>query len=246
MHADRAGRVYALKSSTQDAYDPSGVFVAYSKASGGIFMDCGIHDIDMSRWLLSTDQVGRAEVKRVLASGLITAHPELEAQGDCDNAFGIIEYTNGTTCTLHLSRTGMGGYDSLVEAYGMGQKVTVGTPAQSALQIADGSRRVEGKPTYLARFADAFVREVQAFVDVCLDGKRESTEGQTDASRANHAVRCARGRADRQGPHRRVPHRQARGLRRERRADPLGSVSPLHGWLETDEDMASALRDSAP
>lgn len=174
MHGDQAGRVYALKSSTQDAYDPSGVFVAYSKASGGIFMDCGIHDIDMSRWLLSTASAGRGEVKRVLASGLITAHPELETQGDCDNAFGIIEYTNGTTCTLHLSRTGMGGYDSLVEAYGMGQKVTVGTPAQSALQIADGSRRVEGKPTYLGRFADAFLREVQAFVDVCLDDKRES------------------------------------------------------------------------
>lgn len=165
--------MYALKSTTQDAYDASGTFVAYAKASGGIFMDCGIHDIDMSRWLLNTSSAGRGEVKRVVASGLITAHPELVEQDDCDNAFGIIEYTNDTTCTLHLSRTGMGGYDSTVEAYGMEQKVVVDTPAQSALKIADASRRVEGKPTYIERFGDAFIREVQTFIECCLDDKRE-------------------------------------------------------------------------
>lgn len=175
MHANRAGKIYALKSSTQDAYDPSGTFVAYSKSSGGIFLDCGIHDIDMSRWLLNTGAAGKGEIKRVIGSGLITAHPELAAQGDCDNAFGIIEYTNGTTCTLHLSRTGMGGYDSTVEVYGMEQKCVVDTPVQSAVRVADAaSRRVEGKPTYLERFGEAFLREVKAFVECCLEDKRES------------------------------------------------------------------------
>lgn len=173
MHSSRAGRIYALKSSSQDAYDSSGFFVAYSKASGGIFLDCGIHDIDMSRWLLQTSSAGRAEVKRVFGSGLITAHPELAEQDDCDNAFGIIEYANGTTCTLHLSRTGMSGYDSKIEVYGMEQNVLVDTPAKSALSIRGEDRRIEGTPTYVERFGEAFVREVQAFVECCLDDKRE-------------------------------------------------------------------------
>lgn len=105
-------------------------------------MDCGIHDIDMSRWLLGVDgkclpsdsSSGTAstghtskgqEVKRVFATGLTVRHPELADQEDCDNALGIIEYTNGSSCTLHLSRTGMAGYESTVEVFGMEQKLVV-------------------------------------------------------------------------------------------------------------------------
>ena len=100
-------------------------------------MDCGIHDIDMSRWLLGVDgkclaspdglqQASRSqEVRRVFATGLTVRHPELADQEDCDNALGIIEYTNGSTCTLHLSRTGMSGYESTIEVFGQEQKLVV-------------------------------------------------------------------------------------------------------------------------
>lgn len=103
-------------------------------------MDCGIHDIDMSRWLLGVDgkclpgggdlnqgQNGAKgqEVKRVFATGLTVRHPELAEQEDCDNALGVIEYMNGSSCTLHLSRTGMAGYESTVEVFGMEQKLVV-------------------------------------------------------------------------------------------------------------------------
>lgn len=137
-----AGQPFLLKSTTQDAYDPSGFFVAYAKASGGIFMDCGIHDIDMSRWLLGVGQPAKnsknglsqssqppvpsgKQVNRVYATGLTVRHPELHEQDDCDNALGVIEYANGSSCTLHLSRTGMGGYESLVEVFGTEQKLVV-------------------------------------------------------------------------------------------------------------------------
>jgi myo-inositol 2-dehydrogenase/D-chiro-inositol 1-dehydrogenase len=106
-------------------------------------MDCGIHDIDMTRWLLNVNSTtahpGLADlaqssspvaqptkqVKRVIATGSIVAHPELKEQDDCDNALGIVEFANGATCTLHLSRTGMNGYESTVEVYGLEQKLTV-------------------------------------------------------------------------------------------------------------------------
>ncbi|WVQ69659.1 uncharacterized protein L199_007879 [Kwoniella botswanensis] len=184
----QAGQPFLLKSTTQDAYDPSGFFVAYAKASGGIFMDCGIHDIDMSRWLLGVSESGQGKgtlhqssapattekptVKRVFATGLTVRHPELKEQEDCDNALGIVEYANGSSCTLHLSRTGMGGYESLVEVFGTEQKLTVDTPASSQLKITDGhGRRVESAPTYIERFGEAFVHEVNAFVESVLDDK---------------------------------------------------------------------------
>ncbi|RSH80751.1 hypothetical protein EHS25_007087 [Saitozyma podzolica] len=184
-----AGQPFLLKSTTQDAYDPSGFFVAYAKASGGIFMDCGIHDIDMSRWFLGVGQPAKnntnglsqssrppvlsgKQVNRVYATGLTVRHPELHEQDDCDNALGVIEYANGSSCTLHLSRTGMGGYESLVEVFGTEQKLVVETPASSHVEVTDGhGRRVESAPTYIERFGEAFIHEVKAFVDCCLDDK---------------------------------------------------------------------------
>ena len=152
LSQNRAGKPFILKSTTCDAYDPSGYFVSYAKSSGGIFMDCGIHDIDMARWLLNIgdnhgstfgeassssssgpdltqssapNNVMRKQVKRVFATGTIVRHIELTEQDDCDNALGIIEFVNGSSCTLHLSRTGMNGYESTVEVYGLEQKLVV-------------------------------------------------------------------------------------------------------------------------
>ena len=143
-----AGKPFLLKSTTQDAYDESGFFVAYAKASGGIYADCGIHDIDMSRWLLSIGaasssskltqssapnggRAGSSEVTRCYGTGSIVRHPELVEQEDCDNALGIIEFANGSKTTLHLSRTGMGGYSSVVEVFGTEQKLEVGVSHQN-------------------------------------------------------------------------------------------------------------------
>lgn len=170
-HLSASGsKPYILKSVTQDAYDETGFFVAYAKASGGIFMDCGIHDIDMARWLLNADKV-----RRVYATGQLVCHPELAEQDDCDNALATIEFSNGTTATLHLSRTGMGGYESHVEVFGTKSKLTVDTPASSRVQVTDGSsRRTESAPTYIERFGDAFIHEMNAFADCVLDDTRES------------------------------------------------------------------------
>ena len=98
---------------------------------------CGIHDIDMSRWLLciskasdvshdTTSSAGGSEVTRCYGIGSTVRHPELSEQDDCDNALGVIEYANGAKATVHLSRTGMGGYSSVVEVFGTEQKLEVG------------------------------------------------------------------------------------------------------------------------
>ncbi|WWC61263.1 uncharacterized protein I303_103844 [Kwoniella dejecticola CBS 10117] len=200
------GKPMILKSTTCDAYDPSGYFVSYAKASGGIFMDCGIHDIDMARWLLGigqpqaalrSDRSGlepsapdasglsesqaplssaSAQVKRVYATGMIARHPELKEQDDCDQALGVVEFTNGTSCTLHLSRSGMNGYESSVDVYCMEQKLSVETPVTNHVKIADGlGRRSEGSPKYIERMGEAFIREMNSFVECCLDDKPVAT-----------------------------------------------------------------------
>jgi myo-inositol 2-dehydrogenase/D-chiro-inositol 1-dehydrogenase len=111
-------------------YDPSGFFIAYSKASGAIFLDCGIHDIDMSRWLLDVANPANLtnpmkQVTSVYASGMNVHHPELADSGDCDHAFAMVQYENGSKCTFHLSRTNQNGHDAVCEVYGSEAKLTV-------------------------------------------------------------------------------------------------------------------------
>lgn len=61
-----------------------GFFVRFAPTSGGIFMDCSVHDIDLARWLL-----GRPKALRAFATGSIVLHPGLAACGDMDNGLAI-------------------------------------------------------------------------------------------------------------------------------------------------------------
>lgn len=171
------GTPYLLKSSTNDMYDSSGFFVAYSKASGGIFIDCGIHDIDLARWLLNTSASGKKEVTRVFGSGTNVRHPELSATGDCDNGMGIIEFANGARAMIHLSRTGIHGHDTVTELFGTeGKAVVNGNPSSNRLEIRDGHGvRSLSHPTYYERFKEAFVNELNTFVEVVLEDKKVPT-----------------------------------------------------------------------
>jgi myo-inositol 2-dehydrogenase / D-chiro-inositol 1-dehydrogenase len=82
------GRPSVLRSQTCDKLDPSGAFVAYAQHSGGIFVDCCIHDIDAVLWFFGDDPV----LKSVSAIGVTAVQPELRKYNDRDNALGIIEF----------------------------------------------------------------------------------------------------------------------------------------------------------
>ncbi|BEI82672.1 hypothetical protein CcaverHIS002_0305400 [Cutaneotrichosporon cavernicola] len=184
------GTPYLLKSCTNDMFDSTGFFVAYSKASGGIFIDCGIHDIDLARWLLNTSASGKKEVQRVYGSGTNVRHPELAETGDCDNGMGIIEFSNGARAMIHLSRTAVHGHDTVTELFGTeGKAVVNGNPAINRLEIRDlhGVRSLS-QPTYYERFKEAFVNELNTFVKVVLDDDKVPTPPEDALKAAQIAV----------------------------------------------------------
>lgn len=170
------GKAHLIKSATNDQYDPSGFFVSYAAASGGIYIDCGIHDIDCARWLLDAS-LGipnpKKQVRRVFAAGHNIRHPELVQDNDVDNAVGFVEFENGKMLVLHLSRTSMHGHDCFAEVFGTDGKVIVnGNPQLNRVEIRDvHGVRSESTPTYYERFKDAFVTEINEFTSAVLDNK---------------------------------------------------------------------------
>ncbi len=86
MDSGLIGRPSIFRSQTCDKLDPSGFFVAYAEFSGGIFVDCSIHDIDLALWFFGQD----SQVKSVVASGITAVQPELRKHKDRDNAVGIV------------------------------------------------------------------------------------------------------------------------------------------------------------
>lgn len=46
------GKVFHIACASHDPVTPHGFFVCFAPTSGGIFLDCCIHDIDLVRWML--------------------------------------------------------------------------------------------------------------------------------------------------------------------------------------------------
>src|SRR5271156_2700327 len=105
------GRPSVFRSQTCDKLDPTGFFVAYAQFSGGIFVDCSIHDIDLALWYFGEDSV----VKSVSAVGITAISPELRKYNDRDNALGIVEFHNGKIAQLFCSRMMAAGQEDSTE-----------------------------------------------------------------------------------------------------------------------------------
>ncbi|WWC60052.1 uncharacterized protein I303_102615 [Kwoniella dejecticola CBS 10117] len=173
IDAGKLGKPHLIKSATNDQHDPSGFFVKYAAASGGIFIDCGIHDIDLARWLLLPSTPSPKQVRRVFALGHNIQHPELEKDNDVDNGVGVVEFENGGILVVHCSRTMKHGHDCFTEVFGTeGKAIVNGNPQLNRVEIRDQyGVRTESTPTYYERFREAFVNEVNEFTDVVLDDK---------------------------------------------------------------------------
>ncbi|KAJ9224671.1 hypothetical protein DTO169C6_2922 [Paecilomyces variotii] len=161
------GRPSVFRSQTCDKLDPSGFFVEYAQFSGGIFVDCSIHDIDLALWFFGEDSV----VKSVTAVGITAVSPELRKYNDRDNALGIVEFHDGKIAQLFCSRMMAAGQEDSTEITGTAGKLAVNTqPAANLVNIYEptGIRR-EIPPHYYGRFRDAFITEANEFTASCLD-----------------------------------------------------------------------------
>lgn len=170
IDAGKIGQPFYIRSQTCDKFDPSGFFVEFSQSSGGIILDCNIHDIDLARWLLADKHGNAPTVRHVYASGTCAKHPELSKYQDVDNAISTIVFTNGQLANLYASRTFAHGHETSSEIIATDGKLLVGLGAMRHAVIQSDAHGVTHHcfEDFFARFEQAFINELQAFSNACL------------------------------------------------------------------------------
>ena len=167
MTSDFIGTPSVMRSQTCDKLDPTGFFVEYAQFSGGIFVDCSIHDIDLALWFFGQD----SRVKSVAAVGITAVEPDLRKHNDRDNAVGLVEFHNGKMAYFYASRMMAAGQEDTTEIIGTHGKLAINSqPALNLVHIYDGSGvRREIPQHYYDRFENAFVTEANEFTASVLD-----------------------------------------------------------------------------
>ena len=188
VRAGVIGRPFLVRSQNLDMNDPSGFFVRFAPTSGGIFLDCTVHDIDLARWLL-----GNPQPIRVFATGVVALHEGLREFGDVDNGVATCEFADGQMACFYASRTMAHGHETSTEIFGTQGRLTVGqNPRLNRVDIADAHGvRNECTPTFYERFEEAFLREATHFVDAVLDDSTPllTLHDATEATRIALALR---------------------------------------------------------
>lgn len=161
------GRPVVFRSQTADLYDSSGFFVNYAKTSGGIFVDCSIHDIDLMLWFLGEN----CKIKSLQAIGVAAVHAGLEAINDRDNAIATIELYGGRIATLYCSRMMAAGQEDTTEIICQKGAVRVNMLGRkSHVEVHDSLGAIRELPRHsFDRFGEAFITEAREFTSCCLD-----------------------------------------------------------------------------
>ncbi|MBA2527549.1 MAG: inositol 2-dehydrogenase [Pyrinomonadaceae bacterium] len=161
------GTPVVFKSSSRDPYRPSLEYLDPAH-SGGLFIDCGIHDLDLARWYMG-------EIASVYSIGGTLAYPEMKEIGDIDNAITSLYFTSGALGTIDLSRNGVYGYDIRTEILGTEGTLKIGYLRETPILVMtkDGITH-DTVPYFTERFEQAYITQVQDFVNNVLQGKLPS------------------------------------------------------------------------
>lgn len=164
--------------------DPPPPSFADPAVSGGLILDAMYHDLYLSGWLMD-DQVARA-----YAEGGALVDEAIGAVGDVDNAVVILRFVRGAMGTLFVSRTTRYGHDLRVEVIGDAGAVQIGYFRQTPVRLLDrqGVHHDMARTTP-ERLGEAFVTELQAFVDCVVNDTEPLVTGHD--SRATIAVGIA-------------------------------------------------------
>ncbi|CAD5372961.1 Inositol 2-dehydrogenase [Rubrivivax sp. A210] len=151
--------------------DPGAPPVEYLKASGGIFRDMLIHDLDVFRWILCSGDGD--EAAWISATGSVLTDPAIAAAGDFDSAAVTIRTQKGRLCQINTTRRAAYGYDQRFEVLGSAGLLQCGNhrPTEVVQWDAMGIRGDKPENFFLQRYAAAYRLEIAHFFECLQSGQ---------------------------------------------------------------------------
>ncbi|RDI95319.1 inositol 2-dehydrogenase [Meiothermus sp. QL-1] len=153
--------------------DPAPPPLDYLKASGGLFVDQAIHDIDCARYLVG-------EVVAVHAWGEVRVDPRIGEIGDVDTTNLSLRFANGALGVIQNSRRAVYGYDVRTEVFGARGKLVMDATPKTPLWRYGQGVQADHYHFFMDRFKEAYRLELQAFFQALLEG-RPPSPGPKDA-----------------------------------------------------------------
>ena len=162
----RSGAIGETEMVVITSRDPSPPPISYIEQSGGLFRDMMIHDLDMARFLLGEDPV------EIYATGSCLVDPEIGAAGDIDSAAVTLKTESGKICMITNSRRATYGYDQRIEVHGSDGMLRATNKLEHLVEQAgpDGFTTAPNKHFFLERYADAYIAEIEAFIEALASG----------------------------------------------------------------------------
>lgn len=174
------GDIGKLEQAVITSRDPAPPPLDYLRVSGGLFRDMMIHDFDMARFLFGEDPV------EVTAMGGVLIDPAIGEIGDVDAAMVILRMASGGLCHINCSRRCAYGYDQRIELFGQnGMLVSANPPATNVERYTDCGTATRDRlhQFFIERYAESYVREIDAFVGA-LNAGTPASPGFEDGRRA--------------------------------------------------------------
>ena len=157
IDAGKFGTIHTINIISRDPAPPP---VSYIKASGGLFMDMTIHDLDMASYLMNE------EVTEVYAKGFNLVDPEIGKAGDIDTGVVILTFKNNATAIIQNSRRAVYGYDQRLEVFGSEGMMKVENPLKNTSIFYDpqGAQHARHLDFFIDRYAESYLLEMNAFI----------------------------------------------------------------------------------
>jgi predicted dehydrogenase len=172
IEAGEIGMPLVFKSIGRDKYGAP--LAAYKpNLSGMLFYTNTIHDFDLARWLMQD------EVSEVHAYATVATRPELAQFGDVLAGVVNLKFDRGAIGNIESNSQAIYGYDVRTEVVGSKGTILVGSLHQSpaVFLTSDGSTQAIADH-FLTTFANAYVAEIQDFVDTILSDRSPSVTGE--------------------------------------------------------------------
>lgn len=144
---------------SRDAKPPPRSYFS-TPAAGGLFVDSGVHDFDLARWLM------RDEVAAVSATGAIVTGHDLADVQPIDAGVVTLTFRRGALGIVQLYRNAIYGYDIRTEVLGTESALMIGDQRHYPIQFLrrDGITHTMADH-WLDRFAEAYALEIADWVD---------------------------------------------------------------------------------